>query len=172
MRDFFILHPSSFILSFLVLAEPCGIRVGHVGQGIGGGVAGCNSRHYLVASPVDKAGCDAFRAVFRHSHGPGRGERLVPDSRHGTNVSYRRLCRPILGAGGVIWFYLYKALWPLNLVFVYPQWHTKAGNPLWWLPLAAALAVTAVLWRYRKGWARPLLFAWGFFCVALRRSWD
>ncbi len=51
--------------------------------------------------------------------------------------------------------------------FVYPQWKIEAGNPLWWMPLLAALAVTAVLWRYRESWGRPLLFAWGFFCVAL-----
>ena len=73
----------------------------------------------------------------------------------------------LLGAGRVIWFYLYKALLPVDLAFVYPQWHISAGNPLWWLPLSGAIAVTAVLWMFRKGWGRPLLFAWGFFCVAL-----
>ena len=73
----------------------------------------------------------------------------------------------LLGAGGVVWFYLYKALWPINLVFIYPQWHVETGNPLWWMPLLAALAVTAVLWLYRERWSRPLLFGWGFFCVAL-----
>jgi tetratricopeptide (TPR) repeat protein len=73
----------------------------------------------------------------------------------------------LLGAGSVIWFYLYKALLPVDLAFIYPQWHIETDNPLWWLPLSAALVVTAVLWRYRKGWGRPLLFAWGFFCVAL-----
>ncbi len=73
----------------------------------------------------------------------------------------------LLGAGGIVWFYLYKALLPYDLIFVYPQWQIRIGNPLWWLPLIAALAVTAVLWRYRKGWSRPFLFAWGFFCVSL-----
>ncbi len=73
----------------------------------------------------------------------------------------------LLGAGGVVWFYLYKAILPVDLAFVYKQWHIEAGNPLWWLPLLAALSVTAVLWRYRQTWARPLLFAWAFFCVAL-----
>jgi tetratricopeptide (TPR) repeat protein len=67
----------------------------------------------------------------------------------------------------VTWFYLYKALLPVNLAFVYPQWHIETGNPLWWLPLLAAVIVTAVLWQYRESWSRPLLFAWGFFCVAL-----
>jgi len=73
----------------------------------------------------------------------------------------------LLGAGGVVWFYLYKALLPFNLAFIYPMWHIEAGNPLWWSPLLAALAVTAVLWWYRKSWSRPFLLAWGFFCVAL-----
>jgi Flp pilus assembly protein TadD len=88
---------------------------------------------------------------------------------HGMDIAYRTVsfAERLLGAGGVIWFYLYKALLPLNLVFVYPQWRVEAGNPLWWLPLATILAVTAVLWRYRNGWSRQLLFAWGFFCVAL-----
>ncbi len=73
----------------------------------------------------------------------------------------------LLGAGGVVWFYLYKALLPLNLCFVYPQWHIQVGNLLWWLPLLATAVVTWMLWRYRKGWSRPFLFAWGFFCVSL-----
>jgi protein O-mannosyl-transferase len=73
----------------------------------------------------------------------------------------------ILGAGTVIWFYLYKAILPINLAFVYPQWDIHAANPLWWLPLAAALTVTAALWLYVKKWSRPVLFCWGFFCVAL-----
>ena len=73
----------------------------------------------------------------------------------------------LLAAGGVVWFYLYKAILPLDLAFVYPKWHVQAGNPLWWLPLLAAVSVTAVLWRHRAGRGRPFLFAWGFFCVGL-----
>ena len=73
----------------------------------------------------------------------------------------------LLGAGGVVWFYLYKALLPFDLVFFYPQWRIDTGNSLWWLPLLAAGAVTALLWWYREGWSRPFLFAWVFFCVAL-----
>jgi len=88
---------------------------------------------------------------------------------HGENIEIRNagFAERLLGAGGVVWFYLYKALLPIDLAFIYPQWHIEAGNPMWWLPLLAALIVTAVLWRYRKGWSRPMLFAWGFFCVSL-----
>src|SRR5262249_2289780 len=37
----------------------------------------------------------------------------------------------------------------------------------WWLPLLGVLVVTGVLWRYRRGWSRALLFCWGYYCVAL-----
>ncbi|MGA2798323.1 MAG: tetratricopeptide repeat protein, partial [Thermoguttaceae bacterium] len=88
---------------------------------------------------------------------------------HGKDMEFRNadFVERLLGAGGVVWFYLYKALLPVDLVFIYPQWHVEAGNPLWWLPLFAVLAVTAILWRHRASWSRPFLFAWGFFCVAL-----
>lgn len=73
----------------------------------------------------------------------------------------------LLGAGGVVWFYLYKALWPADLAFVYPQWSVQVADARWWMPLFAAIAVTGVLWWYRNSWSRPFLFAWGFFCVSL-----
>jgi tetratricopeptide (TPR) repeat protein len=73
----------------------------------------------------------------------------------------------LLDAGCVVWFYLYKVIWPFDLAFIYPNWNIDTGNALWWLPLLAVLAVTAALWRYRSSWSRPLLFAWGYFCVAL-----
>ncbi len=88
---------------------------------------------------------------------------------HGSGEEIRTVSfvQRLLGAGSVVWFYLYKGLLPLNLVFVYPRWHIEASNLMWWLPLTAALIVTWILWQYRKGWSRPLLFAWGFFCVSL-----
>jgi tetratricopeptide (TPR) repeat protein len=73
----------------------------------------------------------------------------------------------LLGAAAVVWFYLYKALLPFHLVFVYPPWTIRVSDPRWWLPLAAALLLTAVLWLQRRNWSRGLLFAWGYFCVTL-----
>jgi protein O-mannosyl-transferase len=73
----------------------------------------------------------------------------------------------LLGAGAVVWFYLSKAVVPFDLTFIYPRWEIRPESWLWWLPLLAALATTALLWRYRKGWSRRWLFAWGYFCVAL-----
>ena len=60
---------------------------------------------------------------------------------HGTEIVIRTagFTERLLGAGGVVWFYLYKALLPLDLAFIYPQWHIEAGNPLWWLPLVGGV---------------------------------
>jgi Flp pilus assembly protein TadD len=88
---------------------------------------------------------------------------------HGDPETYRQVnaLQRVLGAGAVIWFYLGRAVLPVHLLFLYPQWDVRAGDPVWWLPLAAALGVTLVLWRARRGWGRPWLAAWGFFCVSL-----
>ena len=89
--------------------------------------------------------------------------------RHGTSVVIRQAgwLERLLGAAAVIGFYLGKAVWPWNLTFIYPQWDIRADGMRWWLPLTAVAAVTAVLWVRRKSWSRPLLFGWGFYCVAL-----
>jgi tetratricopeptide (TPR) repeat protein len=89
---------------------------------------------------------------------------------HGGSESVRNasLIERLLGAGAAIWFYLFKAILPVDLAFFYPQWHISAANVLWWLPLLATLAVTILVYlRRSRWWDRPLLFAWAFFCIAL-----
>jgi predicted negative regulator of RcsB-dependent stress response len=72
-------------------------------------------------------------------------------------------------AGRVVWFYLGKLLWPADLVFIYPHWTVRPGDPVWWIPAVAAAAATAALaWAGRRpGWAREALFAWAYFCLTL-----
>ncbi len=81
----------------------------------------------------------------------------------------------LAGAASALWFYLFKAIVPLNLSFVYPQWNIDASDFLWWLPLAAAIGVTVVLcysFLYaKKPWARSFLFAWLYFGLALLPAW-
>jgi Flp pilus assembly protein TadD len=69
----------------------------------------------------------------------------------------------LLGAGAVIWFYLSKALLPLRLLFVYPQWQVDTRDPVWWLPLPAAALLSLFLRRA----SRPAFFAWGYFLISL-----
>jgi tetratricopeptide (TPR) repeat protein len=88
---------------------------------------------------------------------------------HGVTTPIRNatLAERILGAGAATWFYLFKAVLPIRLIPIYPEWHIRAANPLWWLPLLAAVGMTAALWRRRNSGTRPALFAWGYFCVML-----
>jgi len=89
--------------------------------------------------------------------------------RHGAPIEFRRAgaIERLLGAAAGVWFYLYKALLPINLAFIYPQWHIQTDHLLWWLPLLAAVAATSALWWFRQGWSRPLLLTWVYFCVSL-----
>jgi tetratricopeptide (TPR) repeat protein len=71
-------------------------------------------------------------------------------------------------AGYAVWFYLYKALLPINLCFVYPRWSLDPALPASWLPLAALAALFTVLIVCRhRAWGRPALFALGYYVVAL-----
>jgi protein O-mannosyl-transferase len=78
-----------------------------------------------------------------------------------------------LGAGGAIWFYLYKAVWPFDLAFLYPSWNIDAGNWLWWIPLFGAILATGALlaaakpWRTARNYFCPFWFAGLFFGAAL-----
>ena len=89
---------------------------------------------------------------------------------HGLDETIRTatFAQRLAGAGAVVWFYLYKALLPLDLVFIYPQWNIDTQRAVWWLPLLAMLCLSAVLvWKCRTRWGSVLLFAWAFFCIAL-----
>jgi tetratricopeptide (TPR) repeat protein len=74
----------------------------------------------------------------------------------------------IVGAGAVTWFYLWKALLPLDLAFIYPNWKINLNNWLWFVPLIGAFVATAALWLARKTpIGRALFVGWLFFCIAL-----
>jgi tetratricopeptide (TPR) repeat protein len=70
-------------------------------------------------------------------------------------------------AGRAVWFYLGKALLPVDLAFVYPRWRTGDVSGAAWLPLLLLVALFALLWAGRRGWGRPLLFALTYFVLGL-----
>lgn len=73
----------------------------------------------------------------------------------------------LVTAGCAVWFYLYKALLPVQLMFNYPRWEISPRSFLSWIPLAALIAMFIVLFRSRKAWARHALFAVGSFILML-----
>jgi Flp pilus assembly protein TadD len=70
-------------------------------------------------------------------------------------------------AGDVVWFYLGKALWPVNLSVVYSPWKVDAGRVAAFVPGLLLVAVFAVCWRFRRGWGGQVLFGLGCFVAAL-----
>jgi tetratricopeptide (TPR) repeat protein len=70
-------------------------------------------------------------------------------------------------AGQAIWFYLYKAIIPYKLTFVYPRWQTGPFSIVSYLPCTVLLGSFALFWWYRRSWGRVLLFALGYYVVTL-----
>jgi tetratricopeptide (TPR) repeat protein len=80
-------------------------------------------------------------------------------------------------AGWAVWFYLYKAVLPVNLAFIYPKWQINPGNPVSYLPGLLLTVVLAALWigagksRQTKGLAHSveggLFLALAYFIVML-----
>jgi hypothetical protein len=78
------------------------------------------------------------------------------------------LSQRALGAGAVVWFYLYKAVWPLDLAFIYPPPKMPMTSELWVMPIAASAVLSIALWRWRSTrLGRVGFVAWAFFVIAL-----
>lgn len=83
------------------------------------------------------------------------GETLAPET------FWQRLAL----AGHVLGFYLGKALWPVKLNLVYPQWKLDAASVDAWLPVVVFVLAALLCWRFRQRWGRPVLF--GLACYAI-----
>jgi tetratricopeptide (TPR) repeat protein len=70
-------------------------------------------------------------------------------------------------AGWIPWFYLSKALAPVNLTLIYPKWEVDGSRWVSYVPGVILIGCLAVFWWNRKTWGRPLLFGLGYFVVML-----
>jgi protein O-mannosyl-transferase len=70
-------------------------------------------------------------------------------------------------AGRMVWFYLGKALLPINLNVEYERWKFDPTAPASFLPVFLLFVVFALCWRFRRKWGRHLLFGLGCFVVTL-----
>lgn len=77
------------------------------------------------------------------------------------------LIERVLVAGRAIWFYAWKLLLPVNLIFSYPRWSVDAGR--WWQYLfpIAALGTMIVLYLKRHRIGRGALAAFLYFVITL-----
>lgn len=72
----------------------------------------------------------------------------------------------VLIAGRVIWFYIGKLFWPLDLIFIYPRW--QISQSIWWqylFPVTVALTLAILVWVSR--WRRAPLAGMLFFIGTL-----
>jgi protein O-mannosyl-transferase len=73
----------------------------------------------------------------------------------------------LAAAGWMPWFYLYKAVLPIDLSMIYPKWDVDGSRVDSWLPGLGLVTCFALFWYKRRTWGRPLLFALGYFVVML-----
>lgn len=73
----------------------------------------------------------------------------------------------LAAAGMAVWFYLGKALWPLELCAIYPRWEVDPQSALSFVPLALLAAAFALGWWRQRTWGRPLIFGLGCLAAGL-----
>ncbi len=95
--------------------------------------------------------------VYEHPFSATRGAELRPEG----------MASRVAAVGWVVWFYLGKALVPINLAMVYPRWDVEPADLFAWVPLLALVSSCVVAWWYRAGWGRAWLAGLGYVVVVL-----
>lgn len=73
----------------------------------------------------------------------------------------------LAGAGWAVWFYIWKTLWPTNLIVIYPRWEIEVGQLIQWLPLVVLALCLRQAWKDRRTWGQGTLFALGCLVILL-----
>jgi tetratricopeptide (TPR) repeat protein len=91
------------------------------------------------------AGIGAFTGWVEHTYIGAQGE----------DFALGFIERGVL-AGRVIWFYIGKLAWPVELIFIYPRWEVDAGSVLQWIFPVLAVGTLIGLWVIRRRTRGPL----------------
>lgn len=85
----------------------------------------------------------------------------------GEEYSETLLQRTLIAAHAV-WFYLFKLVWPFQLMPIYPHWTIAPSNLLDWLPLAGLAGCLGALCWFHSPLVRGLRFViFGFIVILL-----
>jgi Flp pilus assembly protein TadD len=85
----------------------------------------------------------------------------------GLTLQPESFAEQLIGAGRDCWFYLGKALLPVNLSIVYVRWKLDAAAVISYLPILLLCAGFIVFWQFRRSWGRHALFGFGCFVITL-----
>ena len=88
-------------------------------------------------------------------------------ARAGGAIHSDPLLTRLVAGSWAVWFYLYKALLPINLAMIYPRWTVNPASSLSYLPALVWAASLVCFWLNRKRWGRSALFALACFTLAL-----
>jgi tetratricopeptide (TPR) repeat protein len=73
----------------------------------------------------------------------------------GSDFEFTLLERGLI-AGRVVWFYLGKLLWPVELIFMYPRWDIRATDPRQYVYPLLAIGLLVAAWQARRRSRAPL----------------
>lgn len=117
------------------------------------------------------ARCDIFKTTPHFILALAFGLMTVWFQKHQTLASFalppESFATKLAGAGMAIWFYLSKALLPLQLCAIYPRWEIDPHRLPVYAPLVMLAVAAALGWWARRSWGKHLLFALGCFAVSL-----
>jgi tetratricopeptide (TPR) repeat protein len=100
---------------------------------------------------------EGLAAIWFQNHRAIGGEMIQDLNRVGQFIAATR----------AVWFYLWKAWVPWNIMVIYPNWPIDWRSIVDYLPAIAIAATLAVAWRFRSTWGRHVLVALLAFMVTL-----
>lgn len=100
---------------------------------------------------------EALAAIWFQNHRAIGGEMIQDLNRAGQFAAATR----------AVWFYLWKAWVPWNIMVIYPQWAIDWRSVVEYIPALVIVAVLGVGWRFRRTWGRHVVFALLAFMVTL-----